>query len=235
MPRRVAQKVLEERLGYRFRDRALLGRALTHASSRVEENATPHDNERLEFLGDRVLGLVIAELLCELFPQEQEGDLARRFNRMVRKETCAAVGRELELGPHLVLSDSEHTSGGRDKDTILGDACEAVLGAVFQDGGFEKTRALIRRLWQNKIGDRSNAHADPKTALQEWAQGLEHGLPAYREISRSGPPHAPEFTSEVRVGHLPPERGVGSSKRAAEQAAAMAMLRREGIWENRVD
>lgn len=234
MARRSAQKELEERLGHKFRDRALLRRALTHASARIAEDATPADNERLEFLGDRVLALVIAELLCEIFPKEQEGDLARRFNRLVRKESCAAVARELQLGRQLTLSESENANGGRDKDTILGDACEAVLGAVFLDAGFAPTRELIRQLWRDRIGNHGGTHADPKTALQEWAQGMERGLPAYREIGRSGPPHAPVFTTEVRVRGLAPECGMGASKRAAEQAAATAMLKREGVWENAV-
>ncbi|KAB8320301.1 hypothetical protein SD81_001400 [Tolypothrix campylonemoides VB511288] len=140
---------LEKAIGYKFKDRALLQRALTHASAR--SSRTVEDNERLEFLGDRVLGLAIAELLCEKLPQANEGELARRFNRLVRGGTCAQIGRAIGLGPHLILSGSEAESGGRDKDTILADAMEALLGALMIEAGFDQARKIVRALWAGEL------------------------------------------------------------------------------------
>ena len=217
------------RLGHEFDDTGLLITALTHSSARVDR-PDADDNDLLEFLGDRVLGLVIAELLTERFPAADTGDIARHYNRLVRKETCAEVARTLEMGEVLVLSDGESESGGREKLTILGNACEAVLGAVFQDGGFEAARALIRRHWQQLLGDGGDVPTDAKSALQEWAQGRGLALPKYAEEARKGPDHAPHFTARVKIEGLEPESGEGASKRSAEQAAAMAMLVREGIW-----
>ena len=220
---------LEKSLGYKFKSQDLLARALTHASTRTGSVRT--DNERLEFLGDRVLGLAIAGLLVEVYPDAQEGDLARRFNRLVRGETCAAIGRHVKLGQHLILSDSEASSGGRDKETILADGIEAVLGAVFQEAGFDKARAVVIDLWKDRLEALPEVAADPKSALQEWAQGRGLDLPRYVEVSRSGPDHAPRFVSEVRIAGRKPAQGEGTSKRAAEQAAASAMLAREGMLE----
>ena len=178
---------------------------------------------------DRVLGLVVAELICKRYDRESEGDIARRFNRLVRKEACAAIARAIDLGDHLVLSSGEEESGGRDKDNILADACEAVMGAMYLDGGFETARGVIRRHWTKLIETWNSPAADPKTALQEWAQGRGLRLPAYREIGREGPAHQPRFTTEVVVEGEKPAAGEGPSKRAAEQAAALALLRRLGI------
>lgn len=222
-------KAIEDRIGCRFKNEAMLVQALTHASMRSGKGPRT-DNERLEFIGDRVLGLVIAEVLIESYPGASEGELARRFNRLVRGETCAKVAREIGLGAHLILSESESESGGRDKETILADAIEAVLGAVFLDSGFVKARNAVRRLWESQqAGERPHAAADAKSALQEWAQGQGMALPKYVEISRRGPDHAPHFTAEVRISGHQPARGEGSSKRAAEQAAAAALLVREGV------
>ena len=218
---------LEKALGYKFKDQELLARALTHASTRA--GGTRNDNERLEFLGDRVLGLAIAELLLEAYPAAAEGELARRFNRLVKGETCAAVARGLELGRHLILSESEASSGGRDKETILADAMEALLGAVFEEAGFDKSRNVVKSLWQDRIEVLPHVAADPKSALQEWAQGHGLELPRYVEVARTGPDHAPHFVSEVRIAGRKPARGEGASKRAAEQAAASALLSREGV------
>lgn len=222
-------KGLEAALGYRFKDRALLMCALTHASIRSSKDDV-QDNERLEFLGDRVLALAIAELIAENDPKATEGELARRFNRLVRKQSCARVARDLGLGAALILSASEQDSGGRDKDTILADACEALLAAVFLEAGFETARGVIRRLWAPLIESAPKSAVDPKSALQEWAQGQGLALPTYSEVSRAGPDHAPRFTAEVKVGSKRPARGEGASKRAAEHAAATALLRREGVW-----
>lgn len=220
---------LEKKLEYRFKSRPLLRRALTHASVRSQRERSD-DNERLEFLGDRVLALAIAELLVELDANATEGELARRFNRLVRREACAHIARDLGLGGTLILSTSEADSGGRDKDTILADACEALLGALFVEAGFDVARDAVRRLWMPLVDGAPGGTADPKSALQEWAQGKGLPLPEYVEVSRDGPDHAPRFTSEVRVGRHKPAQGIGASKRAAEQAAAMALLRAERVW-----
>ena len=220
---------LETSLGYKFKSQDLLVRALTHASTRTGEKRT--DNERLEFLGDRVLGLAIADLLVRAYPTAQEGDLARRFNRLVKGETCAAIGRQIDLGQHLILSDSEASSGGRAKETILADAVEAVLGAIFEEGGFDKARAVVVDLWKDRLEALPEVAADPKSALQEWAQGRGLALPRYVEVARSGPDHAPRFVYEVRISGHKPAQGEGTSKRSAEQAAATAMLAQQGMPE----
>lgn len=225
--RSVRAAAVEKSLGYRFQDRDLMKRALTHAS--VKAGGALGNNERLEFLGDRVLGLVIAELLWRTHPADREGDLARKYNRLVRRETCARVARTIALGDHLILSESENASGGRDKDTILADAMEALLGAVFLDGGFERARAVVTTLWSDVAADGGPVAADPKSALQEWAQGRGLPLPSYHEISREGPDHSPVFVAEVRIEGVEPARGQGPSKRQAEQIAAHVMLERIGI------
>ncbi len=223
---------LEAALGYKFKDRKLLERALTHASVR-STLASRLDNERLEFLGDRVLGLAVAEALHVALPDHQEGELARYFNRLVRGATCAEVGREIAIGNYLILSDSEANAGGRDKDTILADAVEAVLGAVFVEGGFEAGRNAVVRLWGGRFNLSAVAFVDAKSALQEWAQGQGLPLPRYGEVSREGPDHAPRFIAEARIKSIEPARGVGTSKRQAEQAAASNLLVREGVWEEK--
>ncbi len=224
---------LEKSLGHRFKEQELIARALTHSSTRGTGSRS--DNETLEFLGDRVLGLAVAKALIAAYPGATEGDLARRFNQLVKREACATVGRSIELGRYLILSDSEASSGGRDKDTILADAVEALLAAVFVDAGYDKASAVVVRLWEAALSVPSPAAADPKSALQEWAQGRGMPLPRYVEISRSGPDHAPRFVSEVRITGLKPAQGGGASKRAAEQAAASAMLAREGVSAGEVD
>ncbi len=218
-------------MGHVFTRPELLQRALTHSSAR-RRGLKNYDYERLEFLGDRVLGLVIAEFLTELFPDALEGDLARRFNRLVRKETCAEVAEKIQLGDFVIMSASEADSGGRGKQTILGDACEAILGAIFLDGGFDTARYIIRTLWAGFIDDESIPLRDAKSELQEWAQGRGLALPEYIEMDREGPDHAPRFTTRVEVKGVDPAQGEGDSKRAAEQSAATVMLHREGIWKS---
>lgn len=227
-------KDFDARLGYRFRSRDLLKKALTHASVR-QAPGKRRDNERLEFLGDRVLGLAIAELLWEVYPGADEGELARHYNRLVRGGTCAAVARELDLGPLLVLSEAEADSGGRSKETILADACEALLGAVFLEAGYDTARSVVRTLWGSRVGASPADAADAKSLLQEWAQGQGLDLPAYIEVDRQGPDHAPRFTAEVRIKGRKPARGEGANKRGAEQAAATALLAREGVWKSGAD
>jgi ribonuclease-3 len=219
---------LSERLGHAFDDNALLDLALTHASARPAMS-TQEDNERLEFLGDRVLGLAIAELLAQSFPTASEGELARRYNTLVRAETCADVAQKWGLGDLIMMSSGEAESGGRTKKTILANACEAVLGAVFMDAGYDAARGLVQRFWACEVGA-MEAAGDAKSILQEWAQGRRLPLPRYIEVAREGPDHAPLFTAEVHIDGIAPERGQGANKRAAEQAAALAILRREGIW-----
>jgi ribonuclease-3 len=226
-PRRTTE--LERALGYRFKSRDLLEQALTHASVRSGKGAR-HDNERLEFIGDRVLGLAIVELLNEVFPTASEGELARRYNRLVRGAACANVARRLGLGSHLILSSSEADSGGRTKQTILADAIEALLGAIFLEAGFEAARGVVRRLWDEQLQQLPQIDADAKSALQEWAQGQGLELPEYIEVARSGPDHAPHFVAQVRIKGRKPAQGEGTSKRQAEQAAANALLAREGVW-----
>jgi ribonuclease III len=220
---------LEKAIGYGFKNRSLLTLALTHSSARTASQPRS-DNERLEFLGDRVLGLAVAELVSEAFPDASEGDLARRFNRLVRGGTCALVASQIGLGSHLVLSDSESVHGGRTKETILADAMEAVLGAVFMESGFDVARTMVRKLWAPFLKALPDVSADPKSALQEWAQGQGLPLPEYIEYARKGPDHAPRFVAEVKIEGFAPAQGDGRSKRIAEQAAATAFLLRQNVW-----
>ncbi len=219
---------LEKAIGYGFKDRTLFTQALTHSSMRTA-NTRRADNERLEFLGDRVLGLAIAEMLNARLPLVSEGELARNFNRLVRGGTCAAIGRGVGLGAHLLLSSSEADNGGRDKETILADAMEALLGALFLEAGFDRARKLVATLWGPMLDSMPIVAADPKSALQEWAQGQGLALPRYFEVARKGPDHAPKFVAEVRIDGCQPGRGEGPSKRHAEQAAASAVLKAQGV------
>ncbi len=228
MKRKRKHSDLEKALGHRFKDTEIVTRALTHSSTRGAGSRS--DNERLEFLGDRVLGLAMARALIEAYPEDAEGELARRFNQLVKREACAAVARDISLGDHLILSDSEAHSGGRAKDTILADAMEALLGAIFIDAGYDKASAVVVQLWAPSLAALPKSSVDPKSALQEWAQGRGLPLPRYVETQRSGPDHAPRFISEVRITGCKPAQGTGASKRAAEQAAATAMLVREGVF-----
>lgn len=200
----------------------LLSRALTHASMGGA------DNERLEFLGDRVLGFLIAELLIELFPEETEGALALKLNALVRMETCARVAEAAGVGEKLILAPAEERSGGRRKVAILGDACEAVIAALYLDGGIEAARKFVNKHWQPLMSEVKGDLRDPKNALQEWAQGRKLGTPTYRVARREGPDHAPKFTVEVSVRGFDPASGEGLSLRAAEQAAARALIGKVG-------
>lgn len=218
-------KPLADRLGHEFADPSLLRLALTHGSApgRRREDG---DYQRLEFVGDRVLGLVMAERLYRDFPQEPEGALTKRFAMLVRRETLAKVARDIGLGPHIVLSKSEGEVGGRGNPAILADCCEALIGAIFLDGGLEPARRFVEAQWGGLIAANLQPPQDPKTALQEWAQGRGLPLPAYREVARSGPDHEPHFTIEVEVEGAAPAQGRGRSKRLAEQEAAEALLAR---------
>ncbi len=220
-------RAFEARIGHVFGQSAFLLRAVTHASL---ASPTRPDNERLEFLGDRILGLVMAEALFQADTKASEGQLAPRFNALVRKETCAEVARDIGLGDVLKLGRSEMMSGGRRRDALLGDAMEAVIAAVYLDAGFDAARALVLRLWGGRIGGVAEDARDAKSALQEWAQGRGMATPSYTELARSGPDHQPVFTVEVRLENGEAERAEAGSKRIAEQAAARALLARlEGI------
>lgn len=218
---------LEARIGYAFKDRGLLVRALTHASFGDGRKPTPN-YERLEFLGDRVLGFFAAERLYREF-DDDEGALARRLNAVVRKEACARAARRAEVGPALRMSKAAAAGKGRDNPSILGDACEALLGALFLDGGLEAARAFFERFWAEEFAFAAEGARDPKTRLQEWALARFGVNPTYRTIERTGPDHRPVFAVEAVIADLPPERGEGRSKRAAEESAAKAMLAREDV------
>ena len=211
------------RLGHRFQRPELLIRALTHAS--IASPQRP-DNQRLEFLGDRVLGLVIASALLKADPSAREGQLAPRYNALVRKETCAAIAREIGLGDVLKLGRSEMKSGGRRKDALLGDAMEAVIAAIYRDAGFAAAETVVLRLWADRITSVEADARDAKTSLQEWAQARGHPPPDYVEIAREGPDHAPVFTIEVRLTSGETAKASAPSKRAAEQAAAKDLMGR---------
>jgi ribonuclease-3 len=222
-----AALALERRLGHAFADRGLLERALTHASVGGGQGKI-RDNEVLEFIGDRVIGLLAAERLAELYPTAPEGELTLRLHALVNREACAQVARSMDLGPALRLAGGETRTGGRDKDSILGDACEAVMAAVHLDGGIDAARAVFLSFWEEGLAE-AGAHEakDAKTALQEWAQGRGKPLPAYAMTARSGPDHAPVFTVSVSVEGLEPVFAEGRSRREAEKAAAAALLLRE--------
>lgn len=210
---------LEARIGYRFRNIAYLEQALTHSSKSGSIN-----NERMEFLGDRVLNLVMAHALFAQFPNENEGSLAKRHSALVQGRMLYVIGTKLSLGDFIILSDAERLSGGAENENIVSDATEAMLGAVFLDGGLEPARDMIVRLWGDNISTLNDAHQDPKTELQEWVQARGLPLPAYEIINRSGPDHAPIFDIEVRVQGYDPVTAEGPSRRHAEKIAAKLML-----------
>lgn len=214
-------KAFQTRLGYVFANPSLLNQAVTHASM---SSANRDDNQRMEFLGDRVLGLVMAEALFALDPRATEGQLAPRFNALVRKETCADVARAIDIGAVLRLGRSEMLSGGRRKLALLGDAMEAVIAAVYLDGGFDPSRDMILRLWGERVHEVKDDARDAKTALQEWAQARKLAPPQYVTTDRSGPDHAPVFTIAARLSTGAQASATAGSKRSAEQDAAQRLL-----------
>ncbi|WP_166418211.1 ribonuclease III [Cochlodiniinecator piscidefendens] len=216
-------KAFEARIGYQFNDARTLVRSVTHSSM---SSPTRDDNQRLEFLGDRVLGLVMSEALLKADQAASEGRLAPRFNALVRKEACADVARQIELGTVLKLGRSEMMSGGRRKEALLADAMEAVIAGVYLDGGFEAARDMVLRLWGARVHDVETDARDAKTSLQEWAQARKQNPPVYREVKRSGPDHAPVFTIRVELDNGASEEATANAKRTAEQAAAKALLTR---------
>ena len=211
---------LSSRLGHAFHDKSLLARALTHASA-----DTVRSNERLEFLGDRVLGLVVADKLHRLYPDDPEGVLALKLNALVRREACAAAAERAGLADHVVLAASEAASGGRRKSAILAGVCEAVIAALYLDGGYDIARVFIERYWDDAFAKLGADMRDAKTALQEWAQA-RRDAPVYKLVGREGPDHAPRFVVEVTIKSEGSATGEGNSKREAEQAAARTLLAR---------
>ncbi|MGH6943032.1 MAG: ribonuclease III [Geminicoccaceae bacterium] len=219
-----ARAEIEERIGHGFADPGRLEQALTHSSAAGRGRRARRSNERLEFLGDRVIGVVIADALFRQFPTEGEGDLSRRHAALVRRETLAEVAAELTLGRWLILARSEEESGGRDNPGILADALEALIGALYLDGGLAAAEAFIARHFASRIAGMAEPPRDAKTALQEWAQGRGLGLPSYRATQVAGPAHAPSFEVVVMLADFPPASATAGSKRAAEQAAAEMLL-----------
>ena len=216
-----AKDALAGRLGHRFRDPALLDLALTHRSAGARAQRS---NERLEFLGDRVLALAVAAMLYNRFPEESEGALSRRLAALVRREALAEVARAMGVGDALALSRGEEAAGGRANPGLLSDACEAVIGAVYLDGGIAAAGTFIRRAWASVIA--AEPLQDPKTALQHWALARGLPLPRYEILGRSGPDHAPSFDVQVSVRGKEPAAASGPSKRDAEKAAAAALMLR---------
>lgn len=210
-----------ERLGYRFHNEDLLRQALTHASAATKKD---YDNQRLEFLGDRILGLVISQALFEADRMAREGQLAPRFNALVRKETCAEVAQQIELGAALRLGRSEMRSGGRRKIALLGDAMEAVIAAVYLDSGFENTQNLVLSLWGKRIDTAQERAIDPKSALQEWAQARGLPTPQYLDVGRTGPDHQPVFTVQAVLANDESASASAPTKKAAQVQAAAALF-----------
>jgi ribonuclease-3 len=227
-PGKGALAALERRVGYQFTNRDLLVTALTHASARSRAPARD-DYERLEFLGDRVLGLVIAEMLLEAFPEASEGELSSSLASLVRKETCAEVAGALDLGLALITGGGKAHRRGLLTRNVLGDACEAVIAAIYLDGGIEAARRFIGDNWGERMAGARRPGQDAKTALQEWAQAKGMATPKYVITERRGPDHDSVFAVEVRLDSVRPGRGEGRTRRDAEQEAAQAVLVREGV------
>ena len=216
---------LGRKIGYVFSDIALCETALTHSSTQNDSS----DNERLEFLGDRVLGLAAADLLFAAFPDEDEGSLAKRHTGLVQQEALVHVAQEINLAEHLKLSAGEMKSGGHKKEKILADAVEALIGAIYLDGGFEAAQDFVRKFWGAMLHGQALPPEDAKSQLQEWAQGRGLPLPEYKLLGKSGTDHAPLFEIEVFVEGIDKTKAVAASKRAAEKEAALKMLIKIGI------
>lgn len=225
--RDAALGALETRLGFRFKDQALLREALTHGSA-LDGRKKNRSYERLEFLGDRVLGLIIAEHLYKQHADEEEGELAPRLNALVNRHACARAARRADLGAAVILSGSEEVQGGRGKEAILADLCESVIAALYLAGGLDAARAFVARFWEEEFAQTESAPRDAKTALQEWTAAKRRGL-SYALVEQSGPEHAPLFVIEAQVEGFPAARGEGGSKRDAQRAAATAFLRARGV------
>ncbi|PWE18035.1 ribonuclease III [Marinicauda salina] len=222
--------LFQDEIGYRFGGAGLLELALTHASH-GDGRARSQSNERLEFLGDRVLGLLAAERLYEAFGEMDEGGLAHRLNAIVNKDACARAAERCNLGAALRLSPAEERLGGREKPSILADACEAVIGALYLDGGLEAARDFFERYWGEDLDGLLRRPKDPKSRLQEWAAQRGLGTPAYETVGRKGPDHRPVFTVSVSLPGAGEATGEGASKQDAQRAAAAALLEKEHVDE----
>ena len=223
---------LQFRLGYKFADPDLLDRALTHSSAISPAKRIERSYQRLEFLGDRVLGLVVADMHYRRYPKANEGELSRTLNTLVRKETCAIIARTLGLGPEMNLGDSEARTGGAEKEAILGDVTESIIGAIYVDGGLGKAYEFVERLFEEFLADGSANKADAKTTLQEWAQAQGLEPPTYTQTERTGPDHAPQFTITITLGDYDTLSAAGPSKKIAEHKAAELFLIRQQVWKD---
>lgn len=227
--RQVAIEALQDRLGYRFLDLSRLDEALTHASL-SQGSKRIANNERFEFLGDRLLNLLVAEHLMKVRPTDSEGDLSKRLHVLVSRDTCAAVGRAISLGPALRLPGGETRRGARDQDTVLADAVEAIFAAIYLDAGLDRLRDVFLALWSDAFREVDEVgFGNPKSDLQEWAAARKLSAPKYEVTGRSGPDHAPTFTVSVSLPGFAPETAVGRSRQEAEKSAAAAWLKREGV------
>lgn len=222
-------KEIEQRIGHTFKDPSLLKTALTHVSALKSAHNRADSYQRLEFLGDHVLGLIVSDMLYGAFPKADEGELSKRLADLVRKEACVDVAKSLGLHENIKLGTVGAGVGARLRNSVVGDICEAVIGAIFLDGGYGAAEEFVVRNWTERMRRPVRPLRDPKTVLQEWAQGKGLPTPAYREVERTGPHHDPRFRVAVELPGLQSAEGIGSSKRAAEKAAASALLSREGV------
>ncbi|MDA9409271.1 MULTISPECIES: ribonuclease III [unclassified Bradyrhizobium] len=224
-----ANAALEARIGHHFADPNLLMQAITHVSALKSGRKRGDSYQRLEFLGDHVLGLVVSDMLYHAFPNADEGELSKRLAELVRKESCADVAKSLGLLDDIKLGSVGSSADARLRKSILGDICEAVIGAIFLDGGHAAADEFVKRNWTERMHKPRRPLRDPKTVLQEWAQGKGLPTPVYREVERTGPHHDPQFRVAVDLPGLAPAEGIGGSKRAAEKVAASVMIEREGV------
>ena len=226
---KAAAAEIEARIGHKFADPALLATAFTHVSALKSARSRGDSYQRLEFLGDHVLGLIVSDMLYRAFPNADEGELSKRLAELVRKESCIDVAKSLGLLEGIKLGTVGAGAGARLRKSVLGDICEAVIGAVFIDGGYAAAAEFVERNWAERMRKPRRPLRDPKTVLQEWAQGKGLPTPVYQEVERTGPHHDPQFRVAVNLPGLEPAEGVGGSKRAAEKVAASVMIAREGV------
>jgi ribonuclease III len=226
---KAAIAAMEARIAHKFADPSLLTTAITHVSALKSKRKRGDSYQRLEFLGDHVLGLIVSDMLYRAFPKADEGELSKRLADLVRKESCADVAKSLGLADDIKLGQVGADASARLRTSVLGDICEAVIGAVFLDGGYAAAAQFVERNWTERMRKLRRPLRDAKTALQEWAQGKGLTTPVYRVIERTGPHHDPQFRVAVDLPGLAPAEGLGGSKRAAEKAAASVMIAREGV------
>ena len=226
---KAATAAIEARIGHKFADASLLATAFTHVSALKSARKRGDSYQRMEFLGDHVLGLIVSDMLYRAFPNADEGELSKRLADLVRKESCADVAKSLGLVDDIKLGAVGAGAVARLRKSVLGDICEAVIGAVFLDGGYAAAALFVERNWTERMRKHRRPLRDSKTVLQEWAQGKGLPTPVYREVERTGPHHDPQFRVAVDLPGLAPAEGVGGSKRAAEKVAASVMIEREGV------